>query len=414
MNSAFLIYCNFIIQEVVTISNLTYALHEGKLIYVDNVKNGLKCNCFCPACGDKLVARNKGEVKSHHFAHYFGAECSGAVQTALHLLAKDIILKEKNILLPEYDTFNYRIVDQKVYQCETVYLEKKIGSFVPDVIINTLDRKKILVEIKVTHGIDEFKLDKIKTANISTVEIDLSTTNLDITEENLRKAILEESKLKNWVYHKEGNELNLKIYENSIIKPIINKKLGYFVDNCPIKEQLSSDELYADVIDDCSRCKFFIEQLFDEKNKEDSSIRCFGHLKIDEYKNIKLPNSKSDNAVMMIKNIQEKKLKLKNKNSREFSKNETNILSYEIPKLDLRERISQNKTLIEIWYANDEKPFLAVNKNGIQVMIFRNPAYQYLDEKKIEGIVFSRDGHNLGKRTIFGARKKDWKFSKSI
>ncbi len=408
------------------ISYLTYAIHDGELIYVDNVKNGLNCNCFCPACGEKLVARNKGKVKSHHFAHYFGTDCSGAVQTALHLLAKEIILEEKNILLPKYDTLEYRIVDQKIYQCETVYLEKKIESFVPDVIVNSIDGEKILIEIKVTHGIDEFKLNKIRAANISTVEIDLSNTHQDITKENLRKIILEESKLKHWIYHKEGNEFHSKIYENSVIKPIIRREFEYYVDNCPLKMQLSNNELYANVIDDCSRCKFFIEQLFDKKTSEDSSIRCFGHLKIDKYKDIKTPHSKSDNAIKMTTNLLEKLLKYRNEillenlskhrneNLRESSENEIDILSKALPDIDLNEKRSPYKTLIEIWFANEQKPFLAVNKSGFQVKINQSPADQYLNDKKIEGLLMDRKGNDLGKRTIFGARKKDWKFIKLI
>lgn len=34
--------------------NLIYALSNGKLVSVEDVPAGLKCDCFCPACGEQL------------------------------------------------------------------------------------------------------------------------------------------------------------------------------------------------------------------------------------------------------------------------------------------------------------------------------------------------------------------------
>ena len=80
---------------------LRYALikdtTEG-LKFVDNVPNGLKCNCVCPHCGKELVARNNPKNKrEHHFAHCGGADCKGARMTTLHKLAQEIIAAAKNL-----------------------------------------------------------------------------------------------------------------------------------------------------------------------------------------------------------------------------------------------------------------------------------------------------------------------------
>ena len=79
---------------------LTYALDaDGKLIHVDSVSTGLACKCFCPHCKSELVAKNGGNRKVHHFAHANGSDCVGAIESALHKMAKDILVKYELIRL---------------------------------------------------------------------------------------------------------------------------------------------------------------------------------------------------------------------------------------------------------------------------------------------------------------------------
>ena len=86
---------------------LTYALNEkGDLVHVDEVKTGLECDCSCPACNESLIAKNKGEKRTHHFAHQSGTECKYGYESMLHLLAKCKIQQAfltSNIFLLEYD-----------------------------------------------------------------------------------------------------------------------------------------------------------------------------------------------------------------------------------------------------------------------------------------------------------------------
>ena len=76
---------------------LTYAINaDGKLVHIDDVPNGTKCNCICPSCKAPLIAKNKGNKeiergKMHHFAHQSGYNCTSAYETMLHLLAKEKI-----------------------------------------------------------------------------------------------------------------------------------------------------------------------------------------------------------------------------------------------------------------------------------------------------------------------------------
>ena len=41
---------------------LTYALNSlGKIVFVDDVAKGLDCECICPCCKEKLMAKNGNE-----------------------------------------------------------------------------------------------------------------------------------------------------------------------------------------------------------------------------------------------------------------------------------------------------------------------------------------------------------------
>ena len=48
----------------------SWAQHvDGGMVYVDDVPNGLACNCICPHCKERLLARH-GTERAHHFAHF--------------------------------------------------------------------------------------------------------------------------------------------------------------------------------------------------------------------------------------------------------------------------------------------------------------------------------------------------------
>lgn len=174
---------------------LTYALNDsGKMVYVNDVPNGLACNCRCPKCHESLVAKNGGEIKVHHFAHASGSECKGAYETALHLIAKEIIATEKSLMLPKYLLYNgkkfqqypYYYEDDEVYECDyeedekveaykvhfkDVEIEERndLSTLQPDCVGITDDGQRIHIEIVVTHGIDDAKFSKIKKHSIKRV-----------------------------------------------------------------------------------------------------------------------------------------------------------------------------------------------------------------------------------------------------
>lgn len=174
----------------------------GKNVYIDEVPNGKQCGCICKECGGELVARH-GKIKVHHFAHA-NEKDNGKIscsQTALHLLTKEIIAEEGIVPIPRSGKIEFHLADK-------VELEKSLGDIIPDIFV-TVKGRPFMVEILVTHAVDEDKLDKIKEHRISCVEIDLSNKTFE-SKEDVRVAL--------------KNPFNMKIIYDDDIRMIQERK----------------------------------------------------------------------------------------------------------------------------------------------------------------------------------------------
>ncbi len=80
--------------------NFGWATRDGRVVHISEVFRGLKCGCICSECGSRLVAR-KGLKRKHHFAHESSDVCLNAGETGLHKAAKGILVRRKEIVLPD-------------------------------------------------------------------------------------------------------------------------------------------------------------------------------------------------------------------------------------------------------------------------------------------------------------------------
>ena len=158
---------------------LTYAINQdGDLVHIDSVPNGNDCACVCPHCKSALCAKNGGDGKRmvHHFAHLSGADCVGAVESALHKMAKDVLLETKCVYLPNRfdgrrgEQFHFDRVEVEFYDKDTKLRPDCIGYY---------GEKCLWVEFKRTHAVDTKKRGKIISAHIDCIEIDLNGCSLD-------------------------------------------------------------------------------------------------------------------------------------------------------------------------------------------------------------------------------------------
>jgi len=221
-----------------------YGLREGVLVTADQVESGLSCNCFCPACGKKLQA-HKGTKKRAYFAHYRGSDYGYGLETATHLMAKEIIETEKVILLPAHEAHpNWKELEyiRKEYpdlgyfpenlikkvivkpwikvKLDSVNLENKIGRIIPDIVVTAHDRV-LYIEIKVTHGIDDSKLKYIQENNLNVIEYDFSKMAHTINKNHLLKVLTETYKGAKagygraaWINHKDTLKFKYELTDN--------------------------------------------------------------------------------------------------------------------------------------------------------------------------------------------------------
>lgn len=206
------------------IPELTYGRKNEKEVSVDDVESGLACNCTCPGCGDRLVAK-KGDIKVHHFAHYSKPDRLSCYETMIHCLAKEIVEEERRIFLPSLRVYPTRVL--RLYPCNRatfrarcermklvrdivhqgtvktgkVLVETRMGDIIPDVAC-MVNGQWLLVEFHVTHRVNDEKLAKIQRLNLPAIEIDLSKVDRRILRDELRSILVHGNGARaKWIYH---------------------------------------------------------------------------------------------------------------------------------------------------------------------------------------------------------------------
>ena len=176
---------------------LTYAKDKNnQLVHIDDVENGSACNCYCPHCKKPLYAKNGGEIREHHFAHYKGNECEHAYETTLHMLAKEIIMEEKCIMLPPSDDKSFpsglvKLNNLKKEQWDNVY------GIRPDIDGIMENGERLIIEFFVSHKVQPKKIDTIVNNNLKCIEIELNFFKMD--KSSIREFLVNSDNNRKWV-----------------------------------------------------------------------------------------------------------------------------------------------------------------------------------------------------------------------
>jgi len=202
---------------------LVYGMTEtGAVRHVSQVERGLKCACRCPAC-DRLLIAKKGKVQIHHFAHHSGGvPCDRVAETNAHLWAKEVLESEKAITIPavvvEHDGHREVIRNARVYRFASARLERRLDTIVPDVILETDDGTQLIVEVYVTHACDEIKIEKLRTENLSAIEIDLRQFRTSTDREAVERALLSTAR-REWLHNAKSG-----LFENRLRKRLDDER----------------------------------------------------------------------------------------------------------------------------------------------------------------------------------------------
>ncbi len=222
----------------------------------------------------------------HHFAHKSVVACAYGVQTGLHLAAKEILSLNRRIAIPSVEIrFNaYRspieISPARHIELDVVVSEKRTGGIIPDILAHTRF-VPLLIEVYVTHAVDESKIERIRELGISALEIDLSTFSRTFSEEELADAVVNQTSNKKWLFNSNVSSYSAKLIETGEVKRHNNPRgLATRVDDCPRRVRSSKAKFFANVIDDCAYCEFVLEL-------RDREVVCGGTRKIRSFKQLK-------------------------------------------------------------------------------------------------------------------------------
>lgn len=249
---------------------LTYGLDEnGALIRVDDAIRGKECNCVCPKCGAKLVAK-QGSNNKWHFSHYKAKDCQDGRMTALHKLAQQIIQEEKKIRTPRYEdsylteesiiiTFNKILVEEQVVTSE---INRR-----PDC-IGISDDHDIWIEIKVTHEVDKIKQRDIQKENITCLEVDLSDLiDQDYTRELVYERLFDENRYR---YYKWINNPELQRKSQEARQKKLEKEASERESSRRIQEYIDTKHQEEKALKDSQKMKEKPQDDFVVGNKDES------------------------------------------------------------------------------------------------------------------------------------------------
>ncbi len=282
-------------------ARIPFGLRGHRLLSIEEVPRGLACDCLCPACGARLMAK-KGAKQAHHFAHYRGAACPDALETGLHLKAKEVFERVKQVAVPP--VFLYRqeapIFEAQLLRFERVRLEQRLGRVVPDIIMEA-GTKRLLVEISVSHGSGVEKLRKLKKQGLSAIEIDALAIYRRLIRDHgqflaaaFGQELVHGLEHKRWLFNDKQQRIEYKLRRQAAERPAKHRYYkgyhGYIVPGCPLEKRrwrsgFREGEPYAFLWQDCLYCHRCFEVIykkalagFEEVPQEPVAVRCWGHL----------------------------------------------------------------------------------------------------------------------------------------
>ena len=116
---------------------------------------------------------------------------------------KESSRKYKKIVLPDvilkFSSYKdpWVSAEERLFEFEEVIIENRFDSIVPDVLVY-INGRPLIIEVAVTHQIDDFKLAKIRKFDISTIEITLDRFKNLPVETELIEDVIYKTNTKHW------------------------------------------------------------------------------------------------------------------------------------------------------------------------------------------------------------------------
>lgn len=121
--------------------------------------------------------------------------------------------------------------------------------------------RKLIIEIKVTHGVDDEKLIKIHNIGIPAIEIDLSDLPRDINLVDLERHVVSGINRKKWLFYPTPKKKRAYNIPKNLpptartVRPVYRRG-ALHIDYCPIARRTWRGKPYANVRHDCVHCRY--------------------------------------------------------------------------------------------------------------------------------------------------------------
>lgn len=132
-------------------------------------------------------------------------------ESYLHKLAKDVLSAAGRIRVPQLLTeWGSHQRDEAIFVLRNVRQEHSIGSIRPDLLADfesdaTWGSGQVMIEICVTHKVNEEKLQKLRALKIPVLEVDFSITGGKLSAQDFEHFLIEETAHKQWVFHPDSH-----------------------------------------------------------------------------------------------------------------------------------------------------------------------------------------------------------------
>lgn len=150
---------------------------------IEKSNRGKNCNVICADCKQDFIAA-KGEKNEWHYRHSVESDCKGGQESALHKLAKEIICRNSEMIVPKNARINYTNPISEINQDE----------FRPDITAKYGD-ENLYFEVVVKNPVSPKKANHYISNQIKSIILDLGKYEF-LSETQLEKYIIENIKSK--------------------------------------------------------------------------------------------------------------------------------------------------------------------------------------------------------------------------
>lgn len=219
---------------------IPFALNKhGEQVSIDEVKNGLACECVCISCNSAMVARNNGTQRQPYFAHLRAGKadlkCTITFENSVFWMAEKIIKKSAEgtklstpSLISDYDNTTL-IANSGAHQIdvETVHFFAKTSEICWTFIVDVVSRDK-RHPVAVTLSFSQVLSDKGPIEHngklLSHLVIELSDLRKNWANkktgftESLCFELFENPENRSWAYHERSKIINKRLDEQNLAR----------------------------------------------------------------------------------------------------------------------------------------------------------------------------------------------------